>query len=64
MAHSSENDSASKKRPWSNALQDSDSQGQPASPKSLRVSEEQAPPHAAGSAGAAGAPLTAAEACE
>ena len=77
MAYSEQqNDTDSRKRPWSRALEDSEGQeeeelGQPANPKSQRVSEghgqaQAAPPNAAGAADdgvAAGAPLTANEAC-
>ena len=78
MAHSQNNDTDSRKRPWSAALRGSEGQeeeerlAQPANPKSQRVSEghEQEAhaqtPDAAGAADdgvAAGAPLTANEAC-
>ena len=78
MAHSEQqNDTKSKKRPWSRALEDSEGQeeeelGQPANPKSQRVSEGHGQaqaavlPNAAGAADdgvAADAPLTANEAC-
>ena len=76
MAHSEQqNDTDSRKRPWSRALEDSEGReqeelGQPANPKSQRVSEghgqAQAAPSAAGAADdgvAVGAPLTANEPC-
>ena len=77
MAHSEQQTvTDSRKRPWSRALEDSEGQeeeelGQPANPKSQRVSEghgqaQAAPRNAAGAAddgAAAGAPLTANEAC-
>ena len=68
MAHSEQNTTDSRKRPWSAALEDSQGQeekvGQPANPKSQRVSEGHGQAAGAGGRAADGAPLTANEACQ